>query len=262
LEPDQKYGYGYLHVTREVVQQFGMSSLSALSSGPVTKTSDLAIVAHVHYEDVWPELNRHIQIAFPKGCDLFVTVTSAGSAAVVRRDFPKAYIILVENRGRDILPFLKMFKMIHSLGHTAICKVHTKKSPYRADGDTLRHGLLDKLLGSSGNVGRVAEMFKADESLGLLCPTEFLLPHTDRNMTFDHEVVSCVADLLKLSFKYSLFPAGSMFWFRPEALLKLTMLEDTLFPPESGWADGTPAHAVERIFGVVTQSSGFTLKSL
>ena len=262
LEPDQKYGYGYLHVTREVVQQFDMSSLSALSCGPVIKTSDLAVVAHVHYEDVWPELNRHIQIAFPKGCDLFVTVTSTRSAAVVRRDFPKAYIILVENRGRDILPFLKMFKMIHSSGHTAICKVHTKKSPYREDGDKLRHGLLDKLLGSSGNVGRVAEMFAADESLGLLCPAEFLLPHTDHNMTFDHEVVSCVADLLKLRFKYSLFPAGSMFWFRPEALLKLTMLEDTLFPPESGWADGTPAHAVERIFGVVAQSSGFTLKSL
>lgn len=262
LEPDQKYGYGYLHVTREVVQQFDMSSLSALSYGPVTKTSDLAIVAHVHYEDVWPELNRHIQIAFPKGCDLFVTVTSARSAAVVRRDFPKAYIILVENRGRDILPFLKVFKMIHNSGYTAICKVHTKKSTYRDDGDKLRHGLLGKLLGSSGNVGHVAEMFKADESLGLLCPTEFLLPHTDRNMTFDHEVVSCVADLLKLSFKYSLFPAGSMFWFRPEALLKLNMLEDTLFPPESGWADGTPAHAVERIFGVVAQSSGFTLKCL
>lgn len=49
-----------------------------------------------------------------------------------------------------------------------------------------------------------------------------------------------------------MFPAGSMFWFNPNIFKKLVQYVDlTKFDFEKGQIDGTKAHAVERIFGLL-----------
>jgi lipopolysaccharide biosynthesis protein len=194
--------------------------------------------------------------------DVFCSVSSPDLAELICQDFPEAHIEVYENRGRDILPFVNILKLVSPLGYIAACKVHTKKSIYRTDGDLLRHSLLTSLLGSSVNTSRIIQMFKSNDSLGLVCPREFLLAHNDHNMTFNHQVVRQVADAMKLKFRYSYFPAGSMFWFRPEALSVLCRLTASNFPIESGLADGTPAHAVERLFAIAAEHAGFKVEAL
>lgn len=57
------------------------------------------------------------------------------------------------------------------------------------------------------------------------------------------------------------FPVGSMFWARVAAirpLLDLALTPDH-FPPEAGQMDGTLAHAIERMLGVVCQAGGYHL---
>lgn len=57
------------------------------------------------------------------------------------------------------------------------------------------------------------------------------------------------------------FPVGSMFWARVAAirpLLDLALTPDH-FPPEAGQVDGTLAHAIERMLGVVCQAGGYHL---
>src|SRR5262249_13012858 len=56
------------------------------------------------------------------------------------------------------------------------------------------------------------------------------------------------------------FPSGSMFWARSAALRPLLDLNLSYgdFPEEAGQIDGTPAHAIERLYYYACERAGFT----
>ena len=60
------------------------------------------------------------------------------------------------------------------------------------------------------------------------------------------------------------FPNGSMFWFRPAAMRFLIDkdIKSHYFEEEKQQIDGTLAHAIERLFGVIVKESGFETKQL
>jgi lipopolysaccharide biosynthesis protein len=170
--------------------------------------------------------------------------------------------MIVENRGRDILPFIEILRKIHDLKYKAICKIHSKKSVYRSDGDDIRDDLLKSLLGSQEDIGNIVNLFENDMTLGLVVPSDYLIKHSDHNMTFDQEIVHWIAKKINIDFQYSVFPAGSMFWFRQASLSRLLILNGSLFPPEEGLADGTIAHGVERVFSVAAAGIGYRTLAL
>jgi lipopolysaccharide biosynthesis protein len=57
------------------------------------------------------------------------------------------------------------------------------------------------------------------------------------------------------------FPAGSIYWIKPALLNRLARLELKAadFEPEQALLDGTTAHAVERLLGVMAQDLGFDI---
>ena len=263
LEPDQKLGYGYLQTTYDVLENYDFQP-KKLTVKPhnIVKKSDYAVIAHVHYEELWPNISKYLLNSFNKNeFDLYVSVTSLAIARKVLEDFPDANIELAENRGRDILPFINMLKAIQGLDYIAVCKIHSKRSIYRNDGDEIRNEIYSALMGSKEQVAAILSKFRNNPKLGMVAAQNYLIKHNDHNMTFDKEVVSKISKLLKVDFKYDVFPAGSMFWFAPNSLAPLLSINDNIFEIESGLADGTYAHAIERIFCVLVKNQNYEIES-
>lgn len=262
LEPDRKFGYGYLQATYDVLAEYDLAKVARLSYKRTTRQNDCAVVLHLHYEELWGDIKLYLDSLAETGFDLYVTVTSSASGVKVAKDYPNAHIELVENRGRDILPFLKVLKTIKDMGYVAVCKIHSKRSVYRQDGDKIRDELLDALLGSSVIAAEIIERFSKQPDLGLIAAQKYLIPHTDHNMTFSREVVATLSTALGLDFSYDEFAAGSMFWFKPEALESILSIEKSLFEVEDGLADGTLAHGVERVICTVVKSAKYNVETV
>jgi len=263
LEPDQKLGYGYLQATYEAIRHYDSSAMARQQNiRESVKRSDYAVILHLHYDELWPDIRGYLKRSLGDcGFDLYVSVTSSVAVQKVLEEFPDANIKLVENRGRDILPFVHILEGIIDLGYTAVCKIHSKRSVYRSDGDNIRDEIFDALMGSKEKVEEILSRFKNNARLGLVAPKNYLIKHTDHNMTFDKEIVLRLATHLNIDFRYDTFPAGCMFWFSPKSLERLLAIDASFFEIESGLADGTSAHAVERIFCQIVVEQNYTYES-
>lgn len=264
LEPDRKYGYGYLQATYDALHIYSGVKLECLKNTNSVKNNEIAVVLHIHYTDVWGEIKTYLQNLDLFGFDLFVTITSQSGDIIrkIRSCYPMASIKLVENRGRDILPFINQLREIKGLNYKYICKIHSKKSEYREDGDALRNELYDSLLGSKEKVTEIINTFDTAEDVGLILDEKFVVEHSRKNMTFNQENIDCLSEVLNLEFEYSDFPAGSMFWFVPDALKNIDKVDNQFFGVESGMSDGTIPHAVERLFCSIVRNNGYkVLKS-
>ncbi len=262
LEPDRKFGYGYLQTTYDVICNYDADELPRINKNiPLSRKNDCAVIIHLYYEDLWPSIRSYLLNSFENhNFDLYISVTTLSGHKKIITDFPNAYIDLVENRGRDILPFIRMLKIINNFGYVAICKIHSKRSIYRLDGDEIRNDIFNELIGSSNKVKEIFLRFKNNSKIGMVVPKKYLISHNDHNMLFDGNIVGSISKFLKLKFQYFVFPAGSMFWFSPKSLDMLLALDDTFFEIELGLVDGTSAHAIERLFCNIVKSSGYSIE--
>ncbi|SDI69100.1 glycoside hydrolase family 99-like domain-containing protein [Alloyangia pacifica] len=255
LEPDQRYGYGYLEATRQVIAKYPASAKPFISPCVPEKTNrKYALVAHIHYAETWSDIQNCVEKFSEGTLDVYVTTTSEEVATVVKSSMPDAVVELVDNRGRDVRPFLMMMKRIAHLKYRAICKVHGKKSVYRADGDTLRINMLTALIDPD-----LTERFEQDAKLGILAAQDSIVDHNTANMFLNKSNVEYVSEKIGLHFEDDKFIAGTMFWVDPSAISPLLTLKDSVFDIERGLADGTVPHAIERIFINLVRRSGYKL---
>jgi lipopolysaccharide biosynthesis protein len=166
----------------------------------------------------------------------------------------------LENRGRDILPFLTAMERTKFEFEFAL-KLHTKRSPHMIDGAEWRRMLIGDLLPRNG-CSEIVELFKRDPNIGFLSPDEHWVPI--REFIGSNREGICRAagrlgyDFCEREVETARFIAGSMFWFRKEALRPFVESDiRDLFEPESGQLDGTTAHAIERLFSYIGEANAF-----
>ena len=278
LEPDHRYGHAYLRATRSALEDTKrlagpdermLRCVDEINSG-FEKKNDVCVVFHLYYEDIADDIVSNYLYPLRNQVDLIVTTHEGVSAETVeklRDRFPNQYIMVSENRGRDIRPFLMAYDFLSEKGYQTACKIHTKRSEYRVDADNIRNNAFHSLF--EGGIDDVIREFSGDERLGLIVPRDSLLNlsqshlHQDNKFWLDNllEKMGKAEQIGKYLFDFS---TGSMFWFRVRALAKLAdkeLIDPDAFEPESGQLDGALHHAVERIFSLLVREAGFTIKA-
>lgn len=226
------------------------------------RSADLAVACHIFYLNLWNELVEQIaQIPYP--FDLYVTVTEQPGAPElaedISQDFPTAWVKLVPNHGRDIYPFVALVNSGLIERYPVVCKLHTKRSPHRHDGDSWRRELVRGILGSPANVSAILRAFADDDSLGLVVADGHLYSGPkwwDGNMARCQELARRSG--IEIARDTAPFAGGSIFWVRGSVLRRVRELDlrATSFERETGALDGTTAHAVERLFSVFAMAEG------
>ncbi len=254
LEPDTRLGHAWLESTRAALH-------------PATPANEHpCAVLHVWYPELLDELAAALRAS---GLDWRVVVTTAPEREQAVRERVARLnldteIEVFENRGRDILPFLRVANRLLDEGVTTVLKLHGKRSTYHADGDAWCRKLLDKLLAPE-RAAHIATAFRDDVTLGLVHAEGHLQPLAEY-MGANQDNVDYLTRRLGIpapAAEYGSFITGSMFWLRPAALRPLldAQLGVDEFEPEAGQIDGTLAHAVERVLGLVVQTSGYRVAS-
>lgn len=266
LEPTMHFGHAVLNRSAEVIAK--QSKAPGRQHFPLYgfkrhADTTTAVMVHLYYTDKWNDIEAKLRNLDDIPFDLFVSLQEkdVAFATEIKKLYKDAHITILPNRGRDILPFVHTARRLYEKGYTSLLKIHTKKSKHRSDGDKWFKELVGGLLASKALVRRAVEI--TSSSKALIGPKGHYISlgayigsnkeHVDDLLSRmygkeESEAVLSQAD------EYAYF-GGSMFWVSLEALKPLfelfLMPED--FEVEQGQIDGTMAHAVERVIGVIAQ---------
>jgi lipopolysaccharide biosynthesis protein len=247
----------------------------AFSSFPAMPNLRCAVVLHLFYQDLWPEIES-LLLPIREHFDLVLSTTNSNPDLFqkIKTTFPRAEIHLLENRGRDVRPFLHLLEQGFLAPYDLICKIHGKRSfkDGRMDlfGDIWRRKLFADLMGSAELIQDVQKLFVNNPDLGMVGSQDFRLPNKHWS---ELEAWGSSRPSFEQLRTLLLFPAdectldyfsGTMFWVRPEALKALAPLQlsKQAFLDEAGNSCGNIEHAIERILPTVVRQAGYTILSL
>lgn len=263
LEPDARLGYANLQATRDALAITARSNRNTHAE----KRARFHAIIHAWHVDVLAEI---LQAFDSSGLDWHLTVTTTPDRVMKVSDSleKSAFsfsLIIVENRGRDMLPFLIASEHLLTSGVDIVLKLHTKKSLHRRDGDAWRRDLLAKLV--SGDRAREAALaMENNPQVGLVAPAGHVLGLDYYWGANEHTVHSLArrVGLPPVDHHTQSFISGSMFWVRLAAIRPLLDAHflPTEFESEQEQVDGTLAHAFERIIQHCVASTGFSTSLL
>ena len=234
-----------------------------------SKTSELAVVVHLYYTDNWPLFRDALKRLPRDSFDLFITTPASNIDFIeseVKALFPLAQYMVVPNRGRDVLPFVKILKILHYLQYESVLKFHSKKSTHWEGGDAWLRGVMESLIPSDPSVAQDVMRIARDSDTGVVGPKEFYYPLTVNFQANGQHMSRVVTELFGKDAerqylqikqgKYGFF-AGTMFWARIQSLDPLMRYSSSKnFQAEDGQIDGTFAHGLERLFCIIPEING------
>ena len=232
------------------------------STQSLKKRKSHALIWHLYHVDMFEEINDEMQNS-AELFDIYISVNHECSKDDIKKIlsvYPFANIFMFENRGRDVLPFLKIFKEIENLEYNSLCKIHTKKSTHRKDGADWGKVLRQRLFDGKNEI---LKSFKHDSKIGAYVAKEHLADSSYVGLNRDNVQMTC--DMLNITYTDDFyFPFGTIFWCRPEAISQLSSnkLKSKYFVIENGELDGTFAHAIERLIGLLVKENGYFIAEI
>jgi GT2 family glycosyltransferase/glycosyltransferase involved in cell wall biosynthesis len=237
---------------------------------PANFALSIAVHLHLYYTEMAEEFCRYLS-NIPTPFHLFVSVPPGrGDPEEVRATFVAGLrncngvtVACPENRGRDVAPFLVEFGR-KLLAYDLVLHLHSKRSPHSPKHAGWRRYLLHYTLGNRAVVTQILTAFYADPNVGVFQPPYHPEVRAQPKWGGNRNKIANQLHRFGLSYLGDTcpdFPAGSFFWARTDAIRPL--LEGRLavedFDEEAGQVDGTLAHALERLLGLVPVLRGYSV---
>lgn len=241
----------------------------------IKPTLKAALFLHIYYLD---QIDWCLSYAknTPEDFDIFISTDTSQKQHDIEQKFcvlagRKVKVVLIENRGRDVSALLIGFKP-YLTEYDVICFAHDKKTQYFKPyiiGESFAYHCFENVLASRAYIQNILKTFKDNPRLGMLTPPTPIydghasLPGNEWSVNF--EATKKLASTLNIHVPMSkdvppIAPIGTMFWFRPQALMVLLNynFEYDDFPVEPDHEpDGTIMHAIERLYPFAVQEEGF-----
>ena len=231
----------------------------------------IAVQVHLFYEDLIEEIinkTNNIPVLF----DLYITITNSNLVNSVE-NYIKQYsksnsyeILLVDNRGRDILPFLTQMKYNYKK-YKYICHIHSKKSITSPEiGFLWRNYLFNNLLGNMNIISETLNNFEKNTKLGFIFPETFYgiikhFYHLTKQTLYWMNFLSSILFPNSIAGKLLDFPAGNMFWAKTKAIYQIFIFDlSKYFPKENDQTNDTIMHGIERIWLYLVKFNFFKYK--
>ena len=271
LEPNEEFGFSYLNYFSKAI--FNLDNNIVYNFQALKNKCKVAIQIHLFYKDLINDIinkTNNIPVKF----DMFITITSQQKVNILEKyikKFSKANhfeIMIVENKGRDVIPFLNQIKNKFKY-YKYLCHIHTKKSLKAPEiGDLWRNYLYNNLLGSVKIVSEILYDFEKHKKLGFIFPETFygIIQHF---YILTEETKKWMEILAEQLFpNYSIgellnFPAGNMFWAKIKAISQIFFFDYSEYTPkEDDQTNDTIMHAIERIWLYLVKSNNFSYKTI
>ena len=246
-----------------IVKQFVSSPENAIVRSTNSRAR-IAVFVHVFYVHRWELIFNYLQ-NIRQAFDLFVSCpeTLVTSVMNVCNSYPGVKIIPMENRGMDVLPFLRAVNEHQLWRYDAVLKLHTKNDKTEM-GEVLGRLLLEGVLGTPELVEKVLDELLLGEAIGMV-GAECMYRSAPKIMKPNRPGVEKILGAMSVSWPSNEwgFFAGTMFWIRGSLLETLMpnyvgVVNEAYF--EEGTAvtggDGNWAHAMERVLGLLPVISG------
>jgi len=239
-------------------------------SVPGIEAERIAVHVHMYYTDMADTIiDRLRNIRHP--FTLLVSVQNGVDPSNLRAYFwgklPLAHEVdvrAVQNRGRDVAPWVVTFADAVR-DSTIFCHLHTKKSQHSSAHLGWFDYLSHTMLGSPGVVDGILQLLCREAQTSIVAPRYFWTLAAQPNYGKNSEIVKRIYTRLtskSLPETCPDYPAGSFFWARTQVLRPLLdlglELED--FDAEAGQIDGTLAHAIERLIGLLPPLNNTALR--
>jgi lipopolysaccharide biosynthesis protein len=225
----------------------------------------LAAIVHLYYEELAGEFRAYLE-EVPFALDVYVSTRDEQGKLAVEQALNgwrrgTVTVRVAPNRGRDIAPKLLTFRDVYSRYDYVLC-IHGKQSRHSGALASWRHYLLETLCGSADIVRSVVTIFEQAPRVGLIAAQHFEPIRHWINWGNNFQRSNQLARRMGFELNQGApldFPSGSMFWARTASLKPLLDLNLPLdkFPREKGQTDGTPAHAIERLFFYACERAGY-----
>ena len=250
--------------------------ISPVNSNSNDISIKVAIHLHVFYIDIFEMYLKYlnsISITF----DLFITTDTTDKELQIQKCLENSkilnhlkQIIIIENIGRDILPWLTISNILNK--YDIVGHFHTKKSIHLND-NFENTWLLDILENLLSPINFIMKTFQDNSDIGIVIPDISSVFRLDTYIHYkDKKDLKSLNNIWKklncqkyLDFKLLdtiIMSYGNMFWYRPNALNALFNYgySNFNFPPEPISNNSTLAHLLERLPVYIAWNEGYDYK--